>query len=114
VSESYRFPQGQHIKDADLFRDTMRSSKSLNLKCCRLSALEGVDPEAVSQLGFAVGKKVGKAPTRNHWKRLWKEAFRLERPHFPVSTHMVVVVFPKSEPLSVEVMRQAIRDLMAR
>jgi ribonuclease P protein component len=114
VSEKYGFPQGQHIKDADLFRRTMRSSKSMSLKGCRLSALAGEDPTEVSQLGFAVGKKVGNAPTRNRWKRVWKEAFRLERPSFSVATHMVVVVFPKSTPLSLETMRQSIRELMSR
>ena len=111
--ERFRFSQDEHIKDSDLFRRTMRSSKNLSLNGCRISALKSSDVGNVSQLGFAVGKKVGNAPTRNRWKRLWKEAFRLERPNFAVTTHMVVVVFPKSDPLPLTTMRQAIRDLVA-
>ena len=47
----------------------------------------------VSRLGLVVSKKAGKAHQRNRWKRLIREAFRLEQ--HAVSLPMDFVVIPR-------------------
>lgn len=64
-----------------------------------------------AQLGFAIGKKVGRAPRRNRWKRLWKEAFRLERPHFAQPVNMVVWIKPKAGLMELGDLRLVVRDM---
>jgi ribonuclease P protein component len=45
---------------------------------------------AHSRLGLSVSKKVGNAVTRNRWKRLIREAFRLSRSLLPMGIDLVV------------------------
>lgn len=43
-----------------------------------------------TRLGLAISKKAGKANVRNLWKRLIREAFRLQRSELPVGLDLVV------------------------
>ncbi len=43
------------------------------------------------RLGVSVSRKVGGAVTRNRWKRLLREAFRLERSELPQGLDLVVI-----------------------
>lgn len=45
---------------------------------------------AAPRLGLSIGRKVGNAVVRNRWKRLIREAFRLERPSLPRGLDLVV------------------------
>jgi ribonuclease P protein component len=45
---------------------------------------------ARSRLGLSVGAIVGNAVTRNRWKRIIREAFRLSRQQIPVGLDLVV------------------------
>ncbi len=43
-----------------------------------------------SRLGISISKKVGSAPVRNRWKRLLREAFRLNQASLPPGLDLVV------------------------
>ena len=43
-----------------------------------------------SRLGLSVGRKVGNAVCRNRWKRVIREAFRLQRAQLPAGIDLVV------------------------
>ncbi len=42
------------------------------------------------RLGLSISKRVGNSPVRNRWKRLIREAFRLNRAQLPVGVDIVV------------------------
>lgn len=44
-----------------------------------------------ARLGLSVSRRVGKAVTRNRWKRLLREAFRLEQQHLPPGVDLVAI-----------------------
>lgn len=108
----YGLPHHHHLKDSKVFKTAIRQSWSLSCGPCRISAQ--VSSDEVSKIGFMVGRKVGKAPIRNRWKRLWKEAFRLERPHFPRATNVVVQIRPKAKPLELSALRTALVELISQ
>jgi ribonuclease P protein component len=49
------------------------------------------NPQGVTRLGIAIGKKAGKACARNRIKRRLKEYFRLNRDKMPPETDMVFI-----------------------
>ena len=51
-----------------------------------------------SRLGLTVSRKVGKATVRNRWKRLIREAFRLNREQLPGGLDLVVIPRPGVQP----------------
>ena len=87
----------------------IKAQQHLHCGDCRLSKASSLD--GVSRLGFIVGRKVGCSPTRNRWKRLWKEAFRLERPYFKVGMDVVVQIRPKAKMLEISALRLALQTL---
>jgi ribonuclease P protein component len=105
----FAFPQSEHLKTSSDFRRITRGRFHLNVGDCRLSKGEGTSGK--SRLGFIVGRKVGSSPTRNRWKRLWKEAYRLERPNFNHIWDVVVHINPKAKFFDLETMRTALRQL---
>ena len=50
------------------------------------------------RLGLAVSRAIGNAVARNRWKRLLREAFRLERLELPAGLDLVVRPRPNVEP----------------
>lgn len=47
--------------------------------------------EEVTQMGFAVGKKIGNAVVRNHTKRMMREVYRKKRPLLKNSVRVIWV-----------------------
>ncbi len=52
------------------------------------------------RLGISVGKRIGKAHTRNRIKRLVREVFRLNKKAFPPSTDIMIIVIKTPKLLS--------------
>jgi putative membrane protein insertion efficiency factor/ribonuclease P protein component len=50
-----------------------------------------------SRLGLSVSSRVGNAVVRNRWKRVIREAFRLQREQLPVGFDLVVVPRKQNE-----------------
>src|SRR5437763_17027064 len=68
---------------------------------------------ARARLGLSVGAIVGNAVTRNRWKRIIREAFRLSRQQIPVGLDLVVRP-QKGATASSEAVRQSLPALAGR
>ncbi len=105
----FDLPQEHHIRTSTEFRKIMNEGTRLRCKHLTIHQLE--NQLEVSRLGFIVSKKMGNAPRRNSIKRLWKEAFRLERKEFRLNCDYVLRFYPGYQLLSLSELRQMLREI---
>ena len=84
----FAFPKQARIVRGRDFRRVYREGRRMNIFPLRFCVLPCGGPG--SRLGMAIGRKVGKAVTRNRYKRATREAFRLQR-HKLLTPHDIVV-----------------------
>lgn len=106
-----RFPREHHIRRTADFQRAYRRRCTAGDHTLLVFAHPNGLPHA--RLGLSVSRKVGGAVQRNRWKRLLREAFRLERPRLPPGTDLVVVPRPGVEP-SLSALRPSLRRLARR
>ena len=69
--------------------------------------------EGHTRLGISISKKVGSAPQRNRWKRLIREAFRLNQHSLP--PNLLIVVRPRKDAVpNLHFIQNSLRDLCRR
>ena len=66
-----------------------------------------------ARLGLSVSRKVGNAVVRNRWKRLLREAFRLQRSQLPAGLDLVIVPRAAATP-ELKPLMQSLRHLARR
>lgn len=66
-----------------------------------------------SRLGLSVSRKLGKAVYRNRLKRLYREAFRLDRSEWPSGFDLIFIP-RKADMPSLGQLRQSLRTLVGR
>lgn len=110
---SYRFDATKRIKYEKDFRRVYqfraRVFNSVFAVCCRPTG-DG----SPARLGLSVSKKVGKAHVRNRWKRLIREAFRLQYSELPQGFDYVVIPSRHETIPNYETIAKALRDLTKR
>ncbi len=86
-----RFPAGLRIKSQGDFSRVFAGGKVVADAMLVIHAVR--DPARPTRLGLSISKKVGSAPVRNRWKRLIREAFRLNYRGLP--SGLLIVVRPR-------------------
>jgi ribonuclease P protein component len=91
-----RFRHEDHIRSNKDFR------RAYQLRCTasddRLLVFASPTGLAHPRLGLSVSRKVGPAVVRNRWKRILREAFRLNRRKLPAGVDLVVIPRPDAAP----------------
>ena len=62
-----------------------------------------------ARLGLSVSRKVGGAVIRNRWKRLLREAFRLNRQKLPTGIDLIVIPRAGKEPMLASLSESLVR-----
>lgn len=85
--QSFSFPAGRRLKRRTDFNAVFENAKvvsdsTLVLHVVRRNAQS-------TRIGLSISKRVGSAPVRNRWKRLIREAFRLNQAVLPPGLDIV-------------------------
>ncbi len=106
-----RFPRERRLRRDDDFRAVFAR------KCSAADALIVVyarkNDVGYSRLGLSVSKKHGSAVRRNRWKRLFREAFRLDYSQLPPALDLVLIPRQGGEP-SLPAIRASLCQLAQR
>ena len=107
----FRFEPHQRIRKSAEFSAAYAGKVSAGDDVLLIFARDNGLPHA--RLGLSVSRKVGGAVFRNRWKRLIREAFRLEQARLPDGTDLVVIprrnLQPELEPIRESLVRLARR-----
>lgn len=88
----HRFPPECHVRrSADFQRAYARRLRASDDWLLVFACPNGLP---YARLGLSVSRKVGNAVTRNRWKRLIREAFRLSRARLPGGLDLIVIPRP--------------------
>lgn len=93
---SFRFRQSQHVKRRDDFKKMFADRCSVRDDWLLVFGRFNELPH--TRIGLSVSKKLGNAVVRNRWKRLLREAFRLEQQHIPTGLDFVIIPAQKQSP----------------
>jgi ribonuclease P protein component len=84
-----RFLPEYHVRSNREFQRAYRRRCMASDPCLLVFGHENGLPHP--RLGMSVSRKIGKAVTRNRWKRLIREAFRLNRQRLPTGIDLIVI-----------------------
>ena len=87
--EHYRFEKHEHIRRTKDFRRVYDRRRSVSDHWLIVYGCE--NGLAHLRIGFSVSRKVGQATHRNLLRRLYREAFRLNRHTMPVGVDLVLI-----------------------
>lgn len=84
----FTFPAKRRIKRQADFDAAFKSGRVLSDEVLVVHLVRKEHGDV--RLGLSISKRVGNSPVRNRWKRLIREAFRLNRAQLPVGIDVVI------------------------
>lgn len=83
----YGLPPERRIRHRNDFQDVFRSG---TVDADSTLVVHALRSSGMTRLGISVSRKTGNAVTRNRWKRLIREAFRLNYDQLPPNVCLIV------------------------
>ena len=88
MTQKLTFPKSTHIRSRLDFARVYEQGSRLSDAVLLLTAARNDEPQ--TRIGLSVSKRCGNAVHRNRWKRLIREAFRLNRAEMPSGLDLIV------------------------
>ncbi len=111
MTASFAFRPEHHLRNGAEFRRVYDRRRSVSDKWLIVYGCENDRPHL--RLGLSVSRKVGNAVKRNRLRRLYREAFRLERAGMPTGIDLVLIPRTSEEP-PLEELRRNLPRLVAQ
>ncbi len=96
MDKPFAFPAHEHVRRPSEFRAIYERRRSASDAWLIVYGCENHLPHP--RLGLSVSRKVGPAVTRNRFRRLYREAYRLTRALLPVGIDLIVIPRSSQEP----------------
>lgn len=112
----YRLPRGRRLRNKKDIDRAFRRGRSASVELLRVHAAKNGRTE--SRVAISCPRRIGSSVARNRWKRLIREAFRLNRES--LGSGLDIVVVPLKGPRGVKrqdveaSLRQAVRKIRSR
>lgn len=102
-----RFPRRFRLRKSDDFQKLFALRRSVGDH--NLVIYGGKNDTPDTRIGLAVGKKIGNAVVRNHWKRMLREAFRLSRSELPAGYDLILLPRRGVQPKLADLQRSLVK-----
>jgi ribonuclease P protein component len=108
---THSFPKKERLLKRRDFQDALRKGKRYSSSNF-VVVVRPVKEETI-KIGFIAGKRVGKAPERNRFKRLLREFYRLNKNLFPPSCKIIIIVKPYTPLLAYKNLTEELENLLS-
>lgn len=112
MSSRLGFTAAQRLRTPEEYKRVYDLRRSVGDDCLLLFA--AWNELGRTRLGTSVSKKVGNSVVRHHWKRLIREAFRLQQHELPAGLDLIVLPRARSEAIELPAVQASLKALLAR
>jgi ribonuclease P protein component len=107
-----RFTKKERLQKRREFQQVFDKGKKYGNDQVKMYAL--VNDVSLSRLGLVVGKKFGNAPRRNRFKRIFREAYRLNKSLLNNSVDIIVIPRPGLEELTLGIIEDKFKKILTQ
>ncbi|MHC4266845.1 MAG: ribonuclease P protein component [Planctomycetota bacterium] len=107
-----RFTKKERLRKRREFQQVFENGKKYGNDQVKIYAL--LNDVSISRLGLVVGKKFGNAPRRNRFKRIFREAFRLNKRLLNISVDIIVIPRPGLKELTLRIIEDKFKKILTQ
>jgi ribonuclease P protein component len=107
-----RFTKKERLQKRREFQQVFDKGKKYGNDQVKMYAL--VNDVSLSRLGLVVGKKFGNAPRRNRFKRIFREAYRLNKNLLNKSVDIIVIPRPGLKELTLRIVEDKFKKILTQ
>ncbi len=107
-----RFTKKERLRERREFQQVFDRGMRYGNDQVKIYAL--LNDVTVSRLGLVVGKKFGNAPKRNRFKRIFREAFRLNKRLLNISVDIIVIPRPGLKELTLRTIEDKFKKILTQ
>ena len=107
-----RFTKKERLLKRKEFQRVFDKGKAYGNDQVKIYALLNDDP--ISRLGLVVGRKFGNSPKRNRFKRIFREAYRLNKSLLSKGVDIIIIPRPGLTDLSLRAVEDKFKKILSQ